>query len=77
VVAAGVARTLFALGTAVLVTIGGTIHRSQNHGTFDECVYRLLRGDADTYSEIGWPAAMSFVLAWVLMPIIERFVKPR
>ena len=75
--APSVKRTLFALGTAVLVTIGETIHRSQNHGTFDEFVYRLLHGDADTYSEIGWTAAMSFVLAWVLMPIIERFVKPR
>ena len=51
------------------MTIGETIHR--------DFVHRLLHGDADTYSEIGWTAAISFVLAWVLMPIIERSVKPR
>jgi len=68
-----VKRTLLAAGLAVLVTIGDTIHRSQDQGTFSEFVRRLLEGDPDTYSPMAWTAGICFVLAWILMPILERF----
>ena len=62
-------RMVFALVAAVLMTVAHTI-RSVKYGRDSQLVRWLLDGDQRAYSDIGLTALISFVVAWVLQPMV-------
>ena len=64
-------RMVFALVAAVLMTVAHTI-RSVKYGRDSQLVRWLLDGDQRAYSDIGLTALISFVVAWVLQPMLTR-----
>jgi len=66
-----ISRIVFALILAVLMTVAHTI-RSVKYGRDSQLVRWLLDGDQRAYSDIGLTALISFVVAWVLQPMVTR-----
>ena len=65
-------RMVFALVAAVLMTVAHTIRSFVEYGRDSQLVRWLLDGDQRAYSDIGLTALISFVVAWVLQPMVTR-----
>ena len=65
-------RMVFALVAAVVMTVAHTIRIFVKYGKDSQLVRWLLDGDRRAYPDIGLTALISFVVAWVLQPMLTR-----